>query len=273
MHSHLALIATLGLSALLLAGCTMPPSPAEVQQLIRRSSGNDAFVVERVFPDATGLYGVVFKVGATGHGFVWVTPNGNAVIPGPVIDANQQDLTKYAEVQQGLRASPIHLWRYAAAPAARSVTLGARGPLLTAFVDPNCPFCHLLYENLQPGIAKGQLRVRYVLVGIIRPNSAARAASLLAAPDLARAIAQNEAGFDVPAEQGAFPIAPASTYTRFMSTIDANNDALQRAGSGSTPTLVYCDKATRQMVLRPGSVPLADLLQDMAAPSACGMPS
>lgn len=272
MHHRLVLTATLGLSTLL-AACTMPPSPAQVQQLLRRSSGNQAFVVERVFPDATGLYGVVFRVGTTGHGFVWVTPDGKAVIPGAVIDADQQDLTKFAEVQQGLRASPVQLWNYAAAPAARGFTLGTRGPLLTAFVDPNCPFCHLLYENLRPGIAAGQLRVRYVLVGIIRPNSAARAASLLAAPNLAQAIAQNEAGFDASTEQGAYPIAPASTYARYLPTIDANNDALQRAGSSSTPTLVYCDKTTRQMVLRPGSASLVELLQDMAEPAACGMKS
>ncbi len=266
-----------GIATLPLASCAAhpgPPATAVVQRLLRSASGNQALDVVRIFKGPGGLYGVVYQAGdSRRQAMVWITPDAQAVIPGLVVDAKRQDLTQLAQVQQGLKLSPTALWKYAASAPARSFTLGTAGPLLTAFVDPNCPFCHQLYENLQPGVASGRIRVRYVLVGIIRPNSAARAASLLAAGNITRAVARNESSFDVANEQGAYPIAPASTYMKYLPTITANNDALERADANATPTLVYCDKATRKMTTRSSSDSLASLLQVLADPAACGVAS
>lgn len=270
MHSFRAFLLMACCIALPLTACAQPPTPVAAQKLLRSASGHDDFDVIRVFTGPHGLYGVIYKAGAgSREGLVWLTPDGKAVIPGLVIDARRQDLTRLAQVQQGLLMSPAGLWQYAQAPAARSFTLGTAGPLLTAFIDPNCPYCHLLYEDLLPGVASRRIRVRYVLVGIIRPNSAARAASMLAAADITRALAENEARFDLHAEQGAYPIAPEATYAKYMSIVDANNDALQRAGADATPTLVYCDRATHQMTLRSSSESLDSLLQTIADPATC----
>jgi thiol:disulfide interchange protein DsbG len=61
--------------------------------------------------------------------------------------------------------------------------------VLTAFVDMNCTYCSELYARSRALIGTGQMRVRWIPVAVIHPDSMARAAALLQARDPVRALA------------------------------------------------------------------------------------
>jgi hypothetical protein len=46
---------------------------------------------------------------------------------------------------------------------------------LTVFLDPDCSVCHRFYEELQPLIRAGQVSVRVIPVGVIKPTSLGKA--------------------------------------------------------------------------------------------------
>lgn len=56
---------------------------------------------------------------------------------------------------------------------------GKKAPItMTVFLDPNCSICHRLYDQLQPLIQAGQVAVRVLPVGVIRPSSPGKAAHI-----------------------------------------------------------------------------------------------
>ncbi len=59
---------------------------------------------------------------------------------------------------------------------------GHKGPVIYDFFDPNCPYCHGMYDEEQPPIQAGKLTVRYVPVAYLMPSSTPEAAALLQAP-------------------------------------------------------------------------------------------
>ena len=76
-----------------------------------------------------------------------------------------------------------------------AVTLGAGPRVVDVFFDPNCPYCHELYEDLQPWIGKQGLQLRWIPVAVLARSSEGKAAAMLQAADPARALARNESEY------------------------------------------------------------------------------
>ncbi|TAM35183.1 MAG: thiol:disulfide interchange protein DsbG [Rhodanobacter sp.] len=240
----LALAAVGGLLGAPAWAATAPAQPAvsvaQAQQLVGSASHGAARVV-RVFAGPDGMVGAVIEPSEGGaQQVVWLTPHAQALVTGNnFYDAEGNSLTYQAMLAQGLMTSPAATLTAAAAPASRPILLGSKGPILTELFDPNCIYCHELYQALKPAIAAGQLRVRYVLVGVVKPSSLPRAAAILAAKDPAAALAQDEARFDVKDEEGGYP--PDKTMdAAAKAVVDANNALFDKMGASGTPTLLYC---------------------------------
>lgn len=112
-----------------------------------------------------------------------------------------------------LMAAPMSFWETLAQ--ARWVQEGRQGPLIYVFMDPNCPYCHVLYNRLQPFIRKGQVVVRFIPVGMLTPSSAGKAAAILESPDPQKALAKNEKGFH--GDRGAIaPVTPTPATEKML---------------------------------------------------------
>ena len=61
------------------------------------------------------------------------------------------------------------------------------------FSDPNCPFCNMFWKQARPWVEAGDVQLRHVMVGMLRPDSAGKAAALLAAKDPEAALNEHEA--------------------------------------------------------------------------------
>lgn len=110
--------------------------------------------------------------------------------------------------------------------------------ILYIFFDPNCPYCHKLYESLRTHVGKNDLELRWIPVGILMTTSFGKAAAILEAKDPVAAFRQNEEKFSAGgAAQETF--ASAESEKR----LKQNEKLLTQIGGISVPTLVFRNAA------------------------------
>jgi len=60
------------------------------------------------------------------------------------------------------------------------------------FTDANCPYCTKFWSDARPWVDSGKVQLRHLMVAVISPTSAGKAAALLADPDPAARLASYE---------------------------------------------------------------------------------
>ncbi|MEY2335858.1 thiol:disulfide interchange protein DsbG [Acidithiobacillus ferrianus] len=178
--------------------------------------------------------------------FAWMTPGGGAVIPvpAPLLSETGVNYTEQALIAMGLQKKPEAPSAVATAVAhgAKTFMVGNNGPIIDVFFDPNCIYCHKLYERALPLIKAGKLQMRVTMVGFLKPSSADKAAAILSAKDPAKALAYNEAHFVKSTEEGGIkPITKQQPAT--TAAVGSNTGILIKTGQEATPAIVFCDKA------------------------------
>ena len=114
--------------------------------------------------------------------------------------------------------------------------------VMYVFFDPNCPYCHKVYEMLRPQVQRGEVELRWVVVGKLMATSTGKAAAMLEAKDPTEALYRNERGFSQ--ETGSFggieeePAPRADTLRR----LNANLALLNRSGFDAVPALLFRTK-------------------------------
>ncbi len=169
--------------------------------------------------------------------------DGKYLIPGPIIAANGQAINGAMAIKAGLVKKPIPISQLVnRVTAAKGFVLGHSGPMLAVFMDPNCIFCHKFYEDMQPELAAGKVRLKVLPVAFLKPSSLPKAVAILSAKDPGIAWAVNEAEFNSKAEEGG--IKPAKNiHVPALGAIVANSRLLASTGEVATPTVVACNKA------------------------------
>lgn len=207
------------------------------------------FQVLRTAPGPADLTAALVSTGKQ-QAIVWIVGNGQAVLLGRAVGPDGQDLSHQAAVAMGIAPKTLAPAEVAQEVAKRqTILVGSQGPELTAFIDPNCIWCHKLYEDAEPLIKAGKLRLRVLLVGIIKASSPAKAAAILSAKDPVAALAEDEQKFDTANESGG--IAPAKHVSpAIASAIDANAKLLAETGDPVTPTLLFKNHAGEWKILR-----------------------
>jgi thiol:disulfide interchange protein DsbG len=246
---------------------TAPPALTltMADQLVSGASSGQYRAV-RVFRGPHGLTGVVVQSGDRGSStsVLWISPDGAAVIAGTLFDARANDLNQLALVELGYRYRPSESLRRASASQALPVMWGAAGPVLTAFIDANCSYCHLLYQQLTPYVSDRRIRVRFVMVGVIKADSVDRAIAILSFSSPLAALKRDQDDFNAAAEEGGFPATGISRSPAAVAAVTANNALMSKAGIDGTPAFLYCSKSSgdvQQIVGLPRELPqlLADL--------------
>jgi thiol:disulfide interchange protein DsbG len=130
--------------------------------------------------------------------------------------------------------------------------------VIYVFFDPNCPYCHKVYEMLRPAVQGGAVELRWIVLGILMTTSQGKAATMLEAKDPTTALHRNERGFSQ--ETGAFggleeePLPREATLAR----LKVHHALLQRSGNEAVPTLVYRTRDGRADLVQ-GAPPAAFL--------------
>lgn len=253
-----------------LAGCqSHPASPdkAQLAALIKTATAGKG-VLDDTFAGPSGLTGLVVK-GPNGEGMVvWATPDGQNLLVGSLLDAQGRNQTvtateAYLGASQPKSATSQTSAEFLAATrTAAAVYQGAGDKTLYVYVDPNCIFCHKLAESLMHKTLPAGVRIAWIPVGFLKPDSTGKGAAILAGGW--DAFVQNEQGYVEASESGG--VTP-STDAAAMAQVTANTELLRRTGRVSTPTLVYQDvKQGAQVVAgMPDAAGIDSILASIAA--------
>lgn len=126
--------------------------------------------------------------------------------------------------------------RLARAAAVRDVSPFPGAPVVYVFTDPQCPYCHRLWQQIRSMHAPG-VEFRYVLVGVIAPQSTAQAAAILQSKDPLAALTRHESTL----EHGG--IAPARKIRHdIREALSINATLMDAIGIVATPSMIVEDR-------------------------------
>lgn len=160
---------------------------------------------------------------------VFLAPGTNAAESGPA--------QSRAETRQNTAASML-----ADIQQATWIRDGKSAHVIYVFFDPNCPYCHKVFEMLRPQVQSGAVELRWVPIGKLMLTSLGKAAALLEDKDPTAALYRNERDFS--RETGAFggieeePLPREDTLRR----LNANHALLKRSGNDAVPSLLFRTK-------------------------------
>lgn len=109
-----------------------------------------------------------------------------------------------------------------------------------AFMDPNCPYCAMFWEQAQPYLERGGVQLRHIMVGMLRPDSLPKAATILAADDPAEALAQHQRSVK---DGGVTP--KQDLPQEILSQVEENTQFMRSNGVQATPAVLFKDSEGR----------------------------
>ena len=109
--------------------------------------------------------------------------------------------------------------------------------IVYVFADPFCPYCKQFWQQARPWVDSGKVQLRTLLVGVIKPESPATAAAILASKDPAKTWQEYESS------GGKLKLnVPANVSTEQMKVLSANEKLMDDLGANVTPAIYYMSK-------------------------------
>ena len=109
--------------------------------------------------------------------------------------------------------------------------------IIYSFTDPYCPYCQKLREIADPYIAKGEVQLRHIMVGILQEDSIKKAAAILGADSPEKALQQHIQPADNPTEN-----INEEALANGSLLVEENNLLMEQLGFMATPTSIYKDE-------------------------------
>lgn len=197
--------------------------------------------VERQFDAEGGLTGWVLSQGVGKYMIAYTPPGGEVLMAGMLRNAKGEDLSKTYMAKYA--PTPDYSKYWSRLEKMETINTGAQGSavksVIYAFMDPNCIYCHFAWKALTYYEAAG-LQVRWIPVGILGGDSAAKAAALMMAKDPGAAWASHGKTWStkVPGS-GVKPVA--SIPANVKKILDANGSFMVELGMSGTPGMLYKD--------------------------------
>jgi thiol:disulfide interchange protein DsbG len=211
---------------------TVTDKPAVIKAIEQRG-----FQILGEFAAPGGLRGFA---GATGEQpmAVYVTPDGEHAVVGTLVNAKGEDAG--ASALQRLVVEPMSKRIWAQLEKSHWVADGsAAAPrVVYAFSDANCPYCHRFWQAARRWVQSGKVQLRHILVGVIREDSANKAAAILTAASPSEAFTLNEQRHAQGGIQG-IAVVPEEIRAR----LDANERLMLELGFQGTPGILFRDEA------------------------------
>lgn len=176
-----------------------PVIPQSTSTPIAKYLAAQGVKIAEEFGGPSGLRGVVADNGRERRVF-YVTADGKTLIAGQLFDATGANLAAADARRVGIpgpgqthvkalgEAELKALWQRV--EALRAVSEGSSGQVVYVFFDPNCPYCHRLWDALSSAVKSGNLQVRWLPVAILKDDSKGLGAAIYAAPSPGVALAK-----------------------------------------------------------------------------------
>lgn len=208
------------------------PAPIEALQ-------KQGFELKGEFKAPGNLQGYAMQYQGQGT-TVYLTPDKQHAIMGNLVDASGRNLSD-EQVEKWVYA-PMAKEMWQKLEKNRWIAAGkADAPhIVYAFADPYCPYCTQFWQKAQPWLASGKVQLRVLMVGMLRPDSARKAAAIMMAKDPAKTLADYENS------QGKMALTdPASIPPQITEALKNNLALMDELGGSATPSLYYLNKEGR----------------------------
>ena len=222
----------------LLAGVSLLVLPTvqaeELPEAIKAVEARGAEVVGR-FEAPGGLKGYAARYNGQGMA-LYLTPDGEHVLIGSLLDANGEDLTR-GQLEK-LVYEPLGKEMWTRMQDSSWIADGkADAPrIVYMFSDPNCPYCNMFWKQARPWVDSGKVQLRHIMVGMLRADSAGKSAALLSAKDPQAALNEHEAAGKA-SKLKALDKIPAELEEQ----LTANLMLMGELGAQATPAIFYLD--------------------------------
>ncbi|MFZ3141374.1 thiol:disulfide interchange protein DsbG [Polaromonas sp.] len=234
-----------------LIGLALSPVSAQDRPPVLKALEAKGVTVVGTFPSAGGL---TAWAGYRGQQPIalYATPDGKHLIAGTLLDDRGNDVNQ--EALKKAVTTPMADAVWGQVEKSHWIADGSsKAPrIVYVLTDPNCPYCNKLWSDARPWINAGKVQLRHIMVGILTPTSAGKAAALLTSKNPAAALADYEqantaanakvmaAGRPKPLEDhGIKPMGkiPAAAQAK----LDANEQLMQSLQLRATPALIWRD--------------------------------
>lgn len=178
---------------------------------------------------------------------IYVSKDGTAII-GTRVDSKAKALDEAQVEELALKPMGERMWEQLQVSTwIQDGHVGAP-KLVFTFSDPNCPYCNRFWQAARPWVDSGKVQIRHIMVGIIKEDSASKAAAMLQSANPAAALKKNESNYS---KGGIKPATHISDKTR--KALGENQILMARSGFTGTPAVVYRDD--KGMVQRHNGLP------------------
>ncbi|HHH9650084.1 TPA: thiol:disulfide interchange protein DsbG [Pseudomonas aeruginosa] len=171
---------------------------------------------------------------------LYLTPDGDHIISGRMFDAQGNDQSQ--AVLERLVYAPLGKKMWERMEKSDWISDGdSSAPLkIYVFGDANCPYCTAFWSKARPWVDAGKVELRHIMLGIIKADSSAKAAALMAAADPSRALHEHESTGRASTLKAMSKI-PADLQKK----LDANMELAEDMGVAATPAIFYLGKDGR----------------------------
>jgi thiol:disulfide interchange protein DsbG len=176
---------------------------------------------------------------------IYLTPDGKHAISGYMYDEKGANLSEQL-IQKDIYA-PVGRELWQKMEKASWILDGKKTAprVIYVFADPFCPYCKQFWQQARPWVESGKVQLRTLMVGVIKPESPATAATIMTSKDPAKTWHDYEQSggkltLDVPSS-----VAPAQ-----MQILNDNQKIMDELGANATPAIYYLnDDNTLQQVV------------------------
>lgn len=211
------------------------PAPTEAEQFLISQGAT----ISAAFTSDSGLKAVVADRGLDRRLF-YITPDGKHVILGTVFDAKGGNVTSNDMSRASIRgdgaqkeldeAALAKLWEQAGE--LDYITEGQGDKVAYVIFDPQCPYCHKLWEKLRDVVATGGTQVRWIPVAILSEDS----------NQFAAAIYQANNSRDALTEMNNRTLTGVKVTEKTAEKLERNLQLLRTSGYTGVPTVLYKDQ-------------------------------
>lgn len=169
---------------------------------------------------------------------LYVTSDDKYLFAGTMLDAKGNDVGEQA-VQAYISGPKSHKdWKLLESSNWIADGSSTAKRVVYTFTDPNCPYCKKFWQSARPWVASGQVQIRHILVGILKADSQAKAAAILAADNPAEILGKHEAGNLSPELSPLQNPAP-----EVINKLTENHQTMMALGVSATPATFYRNAA------------------------------
>lgn len=168
---------------------------------------------------------------------IYVTPDGKQAISGYMYNEKGENLSNALIEKEIYAPAGREMWQRM--EKASWILDGKKdAPVIVyVFADPFCPYCKQFWQQARPWVESGNVQLRTLLVGVIKPESPATAAAILASKDPAKT------WHDYEASGGKMTLTlPATPPAEQMKTLNINQKLMDDLGANVTPAIYYMSK-------------------------------